>query len=109
MAITLDIYPEEPIAVVSACKVDVAGAADTDSATYDEDALPTEESIPYRIIASNDDGDHEDLVSHEFVVSADGNHRWDNIIFPVDGSWTLDLVDQRNDSVAATLAVEVSA
>lgn len=109
MAIEIAITPDsgDVVAKISACRINVTGASSNDSSTYDEDATPTEEAIPYRLIASLDDED--DLVSHEFVVSQDGKHQWDNLIFPVDGTWTLDLVDQRDDSVAATLAVEVTA
>ena len=107
MAIEIAITPASGsvVAVESACRIEVTGAQDTDSATYDEDALPTEESIPYRLVASKTGFD--DLVSHEFVVSADGEHQWDNVIFPDDGSWTVDLIDQRDDSTAATLSVTV--
>lgn len=93
------------VAVVSACRVTVAGAQDTDSATYDTDELPREESIPYRLVATA--SGEQDLVSHEFNVSADGDHVWDNVIFPDDGSWTISLIDQRDDSVDATLSVTV--
>lgn len=95
------------IAVVTACRVNVTGADDNDAATYDTDNTPVEDPIPFRLIATK--AGIDDLVSHEFTVSAGGAHVWDNIIFPDDGSWTVDLVDQRNDSVAATLAVTVSA
>lgn len=106
---TIDIVPAsgDIVAVVTAAHVTVSEAEDTDSTTYDTDELPREESIPYRLVASLAGVD--DLVSHEFVVSADGDHQWDNLIFPTDGAWTLDLVDQRDDSVAATLAVTVTA
>lgn len=109
MAIELAITPEsgDVVAVVSACRIEVTGAEANDSSTYDEDTIPTEEAIPYRLVASLDGQD--DLVSHEFVVSAAGKHQWDNLIFPVDGTWTVDLVDQRDDSVDATLSVEVTA
>lgn len=109
MVASITIVPAsgDVISPVSACRVSVEGAEDTDSATYDTDELPREESIPYRLVASKTGVDP--LVSHEFVVSADGDHVWDNVIFPDDGSWTVDLVDQRDDSVAATLSVTVTA
>lgn len=91
----------------SACRVEVTGASDTDPTTYDTDELPREETIPYRLVASL--AGQDDLISHEFNVSADGNHQWDNLIFPEDGTWTIDLVDQRDDSVDATLSVTVTA
>lgn len=94
------------VAVVTAARVTVSGADDTDSTTYDTNDLPREESIPYRLVASATG--EQDLVSHEFVVSADGDHVWDNVVFPNDGSWTISLIDQRDDSVDATLAVTVT-
>ena len=54
MAIAIEIAPDsgDIIAVVTAAHINVTGAEDTDSSTYDDDALPTEESIPYRLVAS---------------------------------------------------------
>ena len=108
MPVTLDITPDsgDVIATVSACRITVSGANDNDPTTYDVDNIPTEDPIPFRLVASKTGID--DLVSHEFNVSADGEHQWDNVIFPDDGSWTVDLVDQRDDSVAATLSVTVT-
>jgi len=106
VAIAITPASGDVIAVVSACRVDVTGANDNDPTTYDEDNVPTEDPIPFRLIASKTGIDN--LVSHEFNVSADGEHTWDNVIFPDDGTWTLDLVDQRDDSVAATASVVVT-
>jgi hypothetical protein len=89
----------------SACRVHVTGANDTDPTTYDVTKTPRETAIWFRLVASQDG--HDDLVSHEFEVSTSGEHTWDNIIFPATGTWSLKLVDQRNDSVAATLSVSV--
>lgn len=109
MAASISITPASGsvIAVVTAARITVSGAEDTDSTTYDTNDLPREESIPYRLVASATG--EQDLVSHEFNVSADGNHTWDNVVFPDDGSWTIRLIDQRDDSIDATLAVTVTA
>jgi hypothetical protein len=96
----------EVIATVSAVRFDITGANDNDPTTFDEDNVPTEDPIPFRLVASKAGWD--DLISHEFNVSADGEHTWDNVIFPDDGAWTVDLIDQRDDSTAATLAVTVT-
>lgn len=93
-------------AVISACRVDVTGLEPNDPATYNVDNIPTEDEVRYRLIATLTGQD--DLVSHDFAASAGLTHTWDNIIFPADGGWTLDLVDQRDDSVEATLAVTVT-
>jgi len=94
-------------AVVSACRVTVADAEDTDSTAYDTDVLPREPEIRYRLVATATGED--DLVSHEFTVSAEGDHVWDNVIFPADGSWTISLINQDTDAADATLAVTVVA
>ena len=108
MAIEIAITPPsgEVIATVSACRIDVTGANDNDPTTFDEDNIPTMDPIPFRLTASKTGW--LDLVSHEFNVSADGEHTWDNVIFPDDGSWSVKLIDQRDDSTAATLAVTVT-
>lgn len=95
------------IAKVSACRINVTGANDNDPTTYDVAAIPTEDPIPFRLVAVKSGIDS--LVSHEFNVSADGEHTWDDVIFPIDGTWSLRLVDQRTDSNAATLSVVVTA
>lgn len=92
-------------AKISACRVHVTGANDTDPTTYDTAELPREDAIPFRFVATKAGVD--DLVSHEFNVSASGEHTWDNVLFPATGTWSLKLVDQRNDSTAATLSVSV--
>jgi len=94
-------------AKVSACRVHVTGASATDSTTYDTAELPREDAIPFRFVATKSGVDN--LVSHEFNVSASGEHTWDDLIFPIDGTWSLKLVDQRNNSNAATLSVVVNA
>jgi hypothetical protein len=95
------------IATVSACRITASSADDNDAATFDADAVPSMDPIPYRLVASQTGTDS--LVSHEFTVSADGDHVWDNVIFPTDGTWDVDLIDQRDDSVETTLAVTVTA
>ena len=114
MAASIAIVPASGsvIAKVSACRVTVTNAPSNDASSFDDEAVPTMDPITYRLVASCDDVDN--LVSHEFTPSSDtgvdpkGGHVWDNVIFPVDGSWTIDLVDQADDSVAATLAVTVT-
>jgi hypothetical protein len=108
MAIEITATPPdgEVIATVSAVRFDITGANDNDPTTFDTDNIPSMDPIPFRVIASK--AGIDDLVSHEFNVSADGEHTWDNVVFPDDGEWTVDLVDQRDDSVAATLALTVT-
>lgn len=91
---------------LSVCRVSVAGAEDTDISTYSTENLPRESDFRYRLVASADG--EQDLVSPEFTASADGDWVWNSVIFPAAGSWTIDLIDQSDDSTTATLAVTVS-
>lgn len=97
MAASLSMRPDSTVAVKTFTHIEVDGA-DANLADGTE--------MRYRLVASNDAAEHADLVSHEFNVNG-GKHTWDNVLFPVDGAWTVDLVDQSDDSVVATLAVTV--
>lgn len=107
MAAALAIVPASGsvTAKVSVCKINVTGATANKVSSFNADHHPSMDEKRYRIIASCTGVD--DLVSHEFNVNG-GKHQWDNLIFPEDGSWTVDLVDLEDDSVAATLAVTVA-
>lgn len=115
MAAAITIVPAsgDIIAVVTACRISVADVPSNDPATYDAEDIPTMAPKTYRLVASK--AGIDSLVSHEFTPSSEpgiapeGAHVWDNVIFPDDGSWTVDLVDQADDSVDATLAVTVTA
>lgn len=109
MTVAIAIVPASGsvVAVVSACRISASGLSTNDPSTYDVDDVPTEVPLTYRFVASKSGQD--DLVSHEFQASHAGLHVWDNVIFPDDGTWTLDLVDQSDDSVAATASVVVTA
>ena len=104
---TVTCFPASPVAVKSACNITVAAADANDAAEYDENDVPTEPAFEYYILADAPSGD--DLRSHAFNVSADGDHVWTNVIFPVAGSWTLRLKDASDDSDVATQSVTVTA
>jgi hypothetical protein len=108
MSATIAIVPASGsvISVVSACRITVSGASTNDPTTYDPADIPTEEAFTYRLVGSL--AGQQDLVSVEFQVGSTGSWVWDNVIFPAAGVWTLDLVDQSDDGVTATLAVTVS-
>lgn len=108
MAIAITATPPtgEVIATVSAVRFDITGANDNDPTTFDSGNIPSMDPIPFRVIAEK--SDWLDLISHEFNVSADGEHTWDNVIFPDDGTWSVKLIDQRDDSTAATLSLVVT-
>lgn len=102
MAITIS--PSEPRATVDACHIVVAGAPDRRGP--DETGGPFE----YYVKATSPDWDGKPLKSHLFNVSDDGGHRaFDGLIFPVEGTWTLELIDTSDDSVDQSLEVEVAA
>lgn len=109
MTIAIAITPASGsvVAVVSACRVDVTGAVANDPSTFDADNVPTEDPIRYRLVATK--AGQDDLVSHEFTVSSAGKHTWDNVIFPDDGTWSIALINQDDDSSDATLSVTVTA
>jgi len=106
---TLAIVPASGsvIKATTACRITVSGADDTDFTTYNAAHSPVEHPIPMVIVASKAGVD--DLTSLAFNVSQDGHFVWDNLIFPSSGTWTLTLLDTRNDSTVATLSVVVSA
>jgi hypothetical protein len=61
----------------------------------------------YYLIASLTGQDN--LRSHVFGPSSDGKHTWDNVMFPADGGWTVELRDVEDDSVVATETITVAA
>jgi hypothetical protein len=101
MAAALSIFPASGAitAKESACRISVTGAPSNRPPDN------TGGEFTYRIVASATGED--DLVSHAFAPNADGQHEWDNVIFPAAGSWTVDLRDTADDSQEATLSVTV--
>lgn len=104
----VSIYPEsgDIVATKTVCKVFVTEAPTNDESTYDEDLTPAEAPILYYLKLSKDGTDP--LVSQRFTPSSDELFQWDNVIFPDDGTWTLDLCLNADDSVDATAAVVVA-
>lgn len=94
------------IAKVSVCRIDVTGVDSNDTTTYDAAAHPTEQAVRYRLLAHKSGQDN--LVSPEFVTSAAGKWTWDNLLFRASGTWTIDLIDTRDGSTAATKSVVVT-
>lgn len=108
MAIAITATPPtgEVIATESAVRFDITGANDNDPTTFNTANVPSMDPIPFRVIAEKTGW--KTLISHEFNVSNDGEHTWDNVIFPDDGTWSVKLIDQRDDSTAATLSLVVT-
>jgi hypothetical protein len=70
-----------------------------------EDGTP----ITYYIIADGPQDARDDGKSHRFQPSHEGKHVWDNYIFPTDGSYTIRVFDDFDDSEVVTEAVTVVA
>ena len=90
----------------SACRVEVTGADVNDSGTYSADKYPTMDLITYYLSfekAGSDTGR-----SQRFQVANDGSFTFNSYIFPDDGSWTVHLRKDVDDSSVANLAVTVS-
>lgn len=108
MAAAVHIAPASGSVVntVSACEVTCTGADPNTVTGYNADNYPQEPAILYyfKLSASGED----DLISPIFTTSAAGDAEWHDVIIPAAGTWTLDLVDSADDSVAATASVTVS-
>ena len=94
------------VSVQSAVRVTVSGADVNDTTTYDTTKYPTETPFVYyfRLAQAGQDN----LESHRFSVSADGDAWWDNVILPAAGTWTLSLRDASDDSEVVSTSVVVS-
>jgi hypothetical protein len=106
MAITLTPSVAEPRAKIDAIRVDVAGASPNDVADYDPGAYPSQAEIRCYlafVLAGADEGK-----SYVFAVGQDGEHVFNNYIFPTDGSWSIELRRADDDSVLATEAITVT-
>lgn len=103
MAAAVSIFPEsgEITAGLDACRITVTGAdVNNDDGTqkrYRFRLTPPAEAAT--LVGSG--------YSELFNVSADGDHTWNNYIFPLAGSWTVRFYDEEAEEDAATLAVTV--
>lgn len=76
-------------AKMTACRIDVTGAEDNDSTTFDADESPSMDPIIYYLKATC--AAQSDLDSVRFTPSSDGKWTWDNLIFPAAGTWQVSL------------------
>ena len=117
MTTTLAIVPASGAitATKTVCRVTVAGAPANTLTGYDGtiDNTPTGQ---HQYPASPQEKYYIDFLigstrygrSYVFTPSEGGDHVFNNYIFPVAGSWTLNLVRVRDTGTAATLSVTVS-
>jgi len=105
MAITLTPSVAAPRAKIDAVRVDVAGASANDGAS-DTDNYPVQAELRAYLafrLAGVELGR-----SYVFTVSADGEHQFNDYIFPEAGSWTMRLARASNDAVLKDQAITVS-
>jgi hypothetical protein len=85
----------------TACRITVSAAED--NRTPDN----TGGAFAYYLLIDSPAGT-DDGKSYAFNVSADGEHVFNNYVFPAAGSYTVRLRDASNDSDVTTLAVTVA-
>ena len=98
-AVTCD--PASPHAVDDACMIAVTGGQ------TDRDPDGTGGQMIQYLEASL--AGEKSLVSERFVPSKDGHWLWQGVYFPVDGTWTVALKDDNDDSTIASASVVVQA
>jgi len=100
---TLTIVPASGsiTAKLTACRIEVADAADN-RAPDDTGGV-----YAYYLLIDSPAG-VDDGKSYGFNVSADGDHTFNNYVFPAAGSYTVRLRDAVGDSDVATLSVTVA-
>jgi len=97
--------PTSPTALVDSVVLSCDDAPSNDDAAFDADEYPASPQLVYRMRLSKSGED--DLVSETFSTNAEGVHEWPGILFPVAGTWVLDLEDTSDDSVVATANITV--
>lgn len=94
------------IAVGTVVRVNVTGADDNDSSTFDSANHPAE--TPYSYFIRFRKSGVDDKKSYVFNVSADGTHEFNSFIFDSAGTWTVTLRNAATDAQVATASVVVS-
>ena len=103
---TIAIKPAAPVAVLSACRVDVTNAPVSDTGAYDVDLYPTSPEIRYYL--SFEKAGADTGKSQVFSPAHDGSFTFNSYIFPEAGSWVVHLRKVSDDSSDSNLAVTVS-
>ena len=100
------------------CRVNVTGAPSNTVTGYTTSIYPTEPAVKYYLLFTPPPGKFTGVApdvlrpvtahkSYIFTPSEDGKHEFNSFVFDADGTWTVDLCDAADDSVAATLSVVV--
>ena len=102
-ALTYTADPASPTAAVDAVAITLTGLTSNDALAYSASTYPTEPEIVYHLAAVAPSSQTEyDLASESFSVDADGTKVLLPWIFPVAGTWTLNLIDESDDSTPYT-------
>jgi len=108
MAASIDIVPASGsvVSTSSACRVEVTGADQNDDSAYTTAVYPQSPEMRYYLTFEKS----STILgkSYVFGVNEDGDHTFNNYIFPSSGSWTIRLNDASDDSSVATKSVTVS-
>lgn len=106
MTVSVTVVPSAPRATIDHTHVTVDDADQNDITAYDTTSYPTSPELRYYL--SFEEGGEEWGRSYVFGVGETGGHEFNNYIFPHDGSWTVHLRDESDDSSVANAAVTVS-
>ena len=94
------------VSTQSACRVEVADADQNTTTGYTTAVYPTSPEMRYYLTFEL--GGETLGRSYVFGVNEDGDHTFNNYIFPEAGSWTIRLSNASNDASVATASVTVS-
>lgn len=103
---TITCTPTSPTAVKDFCRINVDAADQNDDTAYDSSAYPASPELRYYLTFTV--GGVELGRSYIFGVDENGDHIFNNYIFPEAGSWTITLANAATDATVATQAVTVA-
>lgn len=107
MTAALAVTPSSDVEAGSTvCKVAVSGGVENTLTGYDVEEYPASPEVRYYLtfeLAGDELGR-----SYVFGVNADGEHEFNNYVFPEAGSWTVRLSNAADDSSVQSTSVTVS-
>jgi hypothetical protein len=106
MPAAIAVVPAAPVAAKSFCRVTVTDATQNDDTAYDNALYPASPELRYYLTFEL--GGAIQGKSYVFAVNEDGDHVFNNYMFPTAGSWTVRLSNAATDGSVATQAVTVS-
>jgi len=106
MPVAIAVVPSDPEAAKDFCRVTVTGATQNDDTSYNASNYPASPELRYYLTFEL--GGSVLGKSYVFAVNEDGDHIFNNYMFPEAGSWTVRLSNAGTDASVATQAVTVS-